>query len=587
MDFTRRIWKILFPPFVRTYFRRKPYDIPREPNEGDLIKKDFEALDCLVFFILGTSTDFIIDLTCEENLPSSLGNPLVSLLIAIAIFFVPMVVVCSEILSAVPGASTIYTYCYTGVGEIIAFTAGWLVFGMSISRVALSQHFFTDKLFQEVIEGTNVSTAANIANVVIYIFMPFVSKKLAVSFNAAGTVIVLYLVVFFMGYVRPSNWNLLPSPKIVERTLLESFPYFKLYYPLPLLTASICRGYRFNVLIVKFIAIACLAAAFHVLFIAVLTGNTPYNEPLKPWLTSLMIKYRPPPYVILHEVAYSVAALNGAFALMHCSSTYTKQMSRDGVIFEFLSASKMNRNVFFVVCSSSVYALGYDASLSIFEFSSLGVVIIASVSIIFLRCGGISSRYKRTKERSEKARFRRERFQILVNVSLPIFVIACFFCSVFLKRFLNGLLETRNLGFPLFLLCAVLVCIAIVVIIICPKFKPDNNPIENLFMPYIPVLLLMVASVDFNLKRKSEILPFIIFVFIGLVVYFLFGHHRVSEKIKAESDGAEQSEARSECFSDRSERNKIFHLFETRRETSPRHIKSDILLSDTHETSAH
>ena len=185
------------------------------------LKKDLSAWDLTVFgigVIIGTGIFVLTGIAAATK-----AGPAVSLSFVLAGVACALAALCyAEFASTVPVAGSAYTFSYASLGELIAWIIGWdlvLEFALGASAVSVgwAKYFSSVIPIPESISGEGSVNLAAGAIVLILTAVAIIGVKLSSRFNAVMVTIKLAVVALFIGAgavkISTANWSpFIPAP---------------------------------------------------------------------------------------------------------------------------------------------------------------------------------------------------------------------------------------------------------------------------------------------------------------------------------------------------------------------------------------
>jgi APA family basic amino acid/polyamine antiporter len=194
----------------------------RDTEEPDhQLRKDLSAWDLTVFgigVIIGTGIFVLTGIAAATK-----AGPAISLSFVVAGVACALAALCyAEFASTVPVAGSAYTFSYAALGELLAWIIGWdLVLEFALGAAAVSvgwaQYFASVVPVSESIAGEGSVNLVAAAIVLVLTGIMIVGVKLSSRFNAVMVAIKLAVVLLFIAAgaakIKASNWSpFIPPP---------------------------------------------------------------------------------------------------------------------------------------------------------------------------------------------------------------------------------------------------------------------------------------------------------------------------------------------------------------------------------------
>lgn len=412
---------------VRGMFARKPIAQLQAEAQGEGMKRVLGPVNLLLLgvgCVLGAGI-YVLPGTAAANY----AGPAVVLSFVIAGAACALTALCyAELASVVPASGSSYSYCYAALGEVFAWTLGWLLmleYGLagSLLAVGFSGYFasllhdfgiivpqaLASPTFQLAAQGGGLVTtgavnlvAVGITAAVAAVLVVGVSEsaKVNAALVAVKIAVLAGFVILGVGAVRPENWTpfVPPSqggfvygwPGVFRAASILFFAY--LGFETVSTAASETRNPQRDVPIGVLGALG-VCTVIYVVIASILTGIVPYRELGVPDPIAVAIdRLGRPQFAVLIKVG----ALTGLSSVLLVNafgqSRIAFAMARDGLLPKPFAALHPKfrtpwLGIFLVCAISSVLAAIFPLSL-LGDLVSLGTAsafIIVCLSVMWLR----------------------------------------------------------------------------------------------------------------------------------------------------------------------------------------------------------
>jgi basic amino acid/polyamine antiporter, APA family len=459
------------------------------------LKRDLSALDLTVFGVAVVIGTGIFVLTGRAA--GSQAGPAVALSFVVAGVSCALAALCyAEFASTVPVAGSAYTFSYATLGEVVAWTIGWdlileLALGASTVAVGWSQYFadvlsafgvtLPEGLYSEAPTLTSPNVVAG-AIVLLLTGVICLGIKISARVNAVVTVIkiaiVLFVIVAGLFYVKAANYSPFIPPSGSRAA------------PGPEAAPSLLQDLGFSAGTFGVTGIFTAAALVFFAFIGFDIVATAAEETRNP--------QRDLPRGILGS-------------LVTCTTLY---VAVSLVVTGMVKYDEMSMSAPLAEAFRSVGRPGFATVISFGALAGLTTV------MMILMLGQTRVFFAMSRDRLLPPVFSRvnPRTRTPVRVTVTTGVVVALIAA-FLP--LNELAELVNIGT---LFAFVLVAVGVVIL---RRTRPDLP--RSFRVPWVPVIpvLSVLASVYLMLNLPALTwIRFLIWMALGLVVYFLYGHRR-------------------------------------------------------------
>ena len=203
----------------------------------------------------------------------------------------------AELASTIPSSGSTYTYLYVSVGEIVAYTIGWVLIGGYVLTAATIANGWSS-YFSRLLAGLGVDIPkeiytlpsaggyGNIPAVIVVLLITFIlskgtsSSKLVNNLMVVAKVgIVILFVIVGSFYVEPTNWTNNFAPTGFSGVMLAATTVFFAYLGFDAISTSAEETINPEKALPKAIIITMIVCtAFYILVCLVLTGVVEYSR---------------------------------------------------------------------------------------------------------------------------------------------------------------------------------------------------------------------------------------------------------------------------------------------------------------------
>ena len=276
-------------------FRKKSIDSILAESKNKTLTPTMKTLDLVLFGIGAIIGSGILVLTGKA---SAEAGPAVVFSFLIAGLACCLAALCyAELASTIPSSGSTYTYLYVSVGEIVAYTIGWVLIGGYVLTAATVANGWSS-YFSRLLAGLGVEIPkefytlpalggyGNIPAIIIVLLITFIlskgtsSSKLVNNLMVAAKVgIVVLFIVVGVFYVEPTNWTNNFAPSGFSGVMLAATTVFFAYLGFDAISTSAEETINPEKALPKAIIITMLVCtAFYILVCLVLTGVVEYNR---------------------------------------------------------------------------------------------------------------------------------------------------------------------------------------------------------------------------------------------------------------------------------------------------------------------
>jgi basic amino acid/polyamine antiporter, APA family len=480
-------------------FRTKSVELSVADTDhpGTRLRKNLTVLDLMVFGVAVTIGAGIFTLTARTA--GNIAGPGVSLSFVIAAIACGLAALCyAEFASTVPVAGSAYTYSYATFGEFLAWVIGWdLLLELALGAAVVGKGW--SEYLQTVLElvGIKVDTAVSMGGVTLdwgaVLLVVVLTAVLAAGIKLSARVsqvitaikiaVVLLVIVAGVGYINAANYQpFLPAPQPgsgsggLEQSLFS------------LLAGSSTSNYGIFGVLAGSAIVFFAFIGFDIVATTAEETRNPQRDMARGIMGSLAI-------VTVLYVAVTVVVTGMV--------SYTQLATKpDGTKATLATAFSAHG----VTWAAAVVSIGALAGLT----TVVMVLLLGQVRVLFAMSR--DNLLPRGLARTSEATGTPVRATLLVGIA--VIIAAGFFPA-------DKLEEMVNVGT---LFAFVLVSIGVLVL---RRTRPElPRAFRTPMVPLVPILAVLACLwVMLNLTALTW-LRFIIWMVIGLVLYFCYGYHK-------------------------------------------------------------
>ena len=336
-------------------FRKKSIDSILAESRNKTLNPTMKTMDLVLFGIGAIIGSGILVLTGKA---SAEAGPAVVFSFLIAGLACCLAALCyAELASTIPSSGSTYTYLYVSVGEIVAYTIGWVLIGgyvLTAATVANGWSSYFSRLLaglgvelpKEIYTLPKLGGYGNIPAIVIVLLITFIlskgtsSSKMVNNLMVAAKVgIVILFIVVGAFYVEPTHWTNNFAPTGFKGVMLAATTVFFAYLGFDAISTSAEETINPEKALPKAIIITMIVCtAFYILVCLVLTGVVEYSR----LGTGDALAF------VLEEVGGIVSLgaviglMAGILSFMYAGIRITYTIARDGLLPKGLT--KVNAN---------------------------------------------------------------------------------------------------------------------------------------------------------------------------------------------------------------------------------------------------
>lgn len=276
-------------------FRKKSIESILAESRNKTLTPTMKTMDLVLFGIGAIIGSGILVLTGKA---SSEAGPAVIFSFLIAGLACCLAALCyAELASTIPSSGSTYTYLYVSVGEIVAYTIGWVLIGGYVLTAATIANGWSS-YFSRLLAGLGVNLPkeiytlpsaggyGNIPAVIVVLLITFIlskgtsSSKLVNNLMVVAKVgIVILFVIVGSFYVEPTNWTNNFAPTGFSGVMLAATTVFFAYLGFDAISTSAEETINPERALPKAIIITMIVCtAFYILVCLVLTGVVEYSR---------------------------------------------------------------------------------------------------------------------------------------------------------------------------------------------------------------------------------------------------------------------------------------------------------------------
>ena len=276
-------------------FRKKSIESILAESRNKTLTPTMKTMDLVLFGIGAIIGSGILVLTGKA---SSEAGPAVIFSFLIAGLACCLAALCyAELASTIPSSGSTYTYLYVSVGEIVAYTIGWVLIGGYVLTAATIANGWSS-YFSRLLAGLGVDLPkeiytlpsaggyGNIPAVIVVLLITFIlskgtsSSKLVNNLMVVAKVgIVILFVIVGSFYVEPTNWTNNFAPTGFSGVMLAATTVFFAYLGFDAISTSAEETINPEKALPKAIIITMIVCtAFYILVCLVLTGVVEYSR---------------------------------------------------------------------------------------------------------------------------------------------------------------------------------------------------------------------------------------------------------------------------------------------------------------------
>lgn len=276
-------------------FRKKSIESILAESRNKTLTPTMKTMDLVLFGIGAIIGSGILVLTGKA---SSEAGPAVIFSFLIAGLACCLAALCyAELASTIPSSGSTYTYLYVSVGEIVAYTIGWVLIGGYVLTAATIANGWSS-YFSRLLAGLGVDIPkeiytlpsaggyGNIPAVIVVLLITFIlskgtsSSKLVNNLMVVAKVgIVILFVIVGSFYVEPANWTNNFAPTGFSGVMLAATTVFFAYLGFDAISTSAEETINPEKALPKAIIITMIVCtAFYILVCLVLTGVVEYSR---------------------------------------------------------------------------------------------------------------------------------------------------------------------------------------------------------------------------------------------------------------------------------------------------------------------
>ena len=276
-------------------FRKKSIESILAESRNKTLTPTMKTMDLVLFGIGAIIGSGILVLTGKA---SSEAGPAVIFSFLIAGLACCLAALCyAELASTIPSSGSTYTYLYVSVGEIVAYTIGWVLIGGYVLTAATIANGWSS-YFSRLLAGLGVDIPkeiytlpsaggyGNIPAVIVVLLITFILSKGTSSSKLVNNLMVVAkvgIVILFMivgsFYVEPTNWTNNFAPTGFSGVMLAATTVFFAYLGFDAISTSAEETINPEKALPKAIIITMIVCtAFYILVCLVLTGVVEYSR---------------------------------------------------------------------------------------------------------------------------------------------------------------------------------------------------------------------------------------------------------------------------------------------------------------------
>ena len=276
-------------------FRKKSIESILAESRNKTLTPTMKTMDLVLFGIGAIIGSGILVLTGKA---SSEAGPAVIFSFLIAGLACCLAALCyAELASTIPSSGSTYTYLYVSVGEIVAYTIGWVLIGGYVLTAAIIANGWSS-YFSRLLAGLGVDLPkeiytlpsaggyGNIPAVIVVLLITFIlskgtsSSKLVNNLMVVAKVgIVILFIVVGSFYVEPTNWTNNFAPTGFSGVMLAATTVFFAYLGFDAISTSAEETINPEKALPKAIIITMIVCtAFYIIVCLVLTGVVEYSR---------------------------------------------------------------------------------------------------------------------------------------------------------------------------------------------------------------------------------------------------------------------------------------------------------------------
>ena len=276
-------------------FRKKSIESILAESRNKTLTPTMKTMDLVLFGIGAIIGSGILVLTGKA---SSEAGPAVIFSFLIAGLACCLAALCyAELASTIPSSGSTYTYLYVSVGEIVAYTIGWVLIGGYVLTAATIANGWSS-YFSRLLAGLGVDIPkeiytlpsaggyGNIPAVIVVLLITFIlskgtsSSKLVNNLMVVAKVgIVILFIVVGSFYVEPTNWTNNFAPTGFSGVMLAATTVFFAYLGFDAISTSAEETINPEKALPKAIIITMIVCtAFYIIVCLVLTGVVEYSR---------------------------------------------------------------------------------------------------------------------------------------------------------------------------------------------------------------------------------------------------------------------------------------------------------------------
>lgn len=276
-------------------FRKKSIESILAESRNKTLTPTMKTMDLVLFGIGAIIGSGILVLTGKA---SSEAGPAVIFSFLIAGLACCLAALCyAELASTIPSSGSTYTYLYVSVGEIVAYTIGWVLIGgyvLTAATIANGWSSYFSRLLaglgldlpKEIYTLPSAGGYGNIPAVIVVLLITFIlskgtsSSKLVNNLMVVAKVgIVILFVIVGSFYVEPTNWTNNFAPTGFSGVMLAATTVFFAYLGFDAISTSAEETINPEKALPKAIIITMIVCtAFYILVCLVLTGVVEYSR---------------------------------------------------------------------------------------------------------------------------------------------------------------------------------------------------------------------------------------------------------------------------------------------------------------------
>ena len=341
-------------------FRKKSIDSILAESRNKTLNPTMRTMDLVLFGIGAIIGSGILVLTGKA---SAEAGPAVVFSFLIAGLACCLAALCyAELASTIPSSGSTYTYLYVAVGEIVAYTIGWVLIGGYVLTAATVANGWSS-YFSRLLAGLGIEIPkefytlpaaggyGNIPAIIIVLLITFIlskgtsSSKLVNNLMVAAKVgIVVLFIVVGVFYVEPTNWTNNFAPSGFSGVMLAATTVFFAYLGFDAISTSAEETINPEKALPKAIIITMLVCtAFYILVCLVLTGVVQYSRlGTGDALAFVLEEVGQNKVAGIVSLGAVIGLMAGILSFMYAGIRITYTIARDGLLPEKLT--KVNEN---------------------------------------------------------------------------------------------------------------------------------------------------------------------------------------------------------------------------------------------------